>query len=773
MAERTKSLVFPAGGLNRQFSLQRQPPFTTADCLNVRPFDPLVERRRGGSRPGLEVFHSRDLLRTAPVNLLSSINVAAESNIIAFTDSDSFSGGVSAVWATWDLQGHPLGLINATTTDEGQARRFLPSNHHELSGYTVSCIFDTKQVDSANRRVFDGSGSLDLGLPSESAFPLNPPENWTRFAIAGHYDVNFDRQILQIFILHMTGSDVDEQFFNFYQTAPEEDEGSLVSIKLSATHIPGPPAQMRYELLIEREEGTSNPVASLPFTFKSGLVVGCSLQKGLGGFSVHPIVRDFKIKYFVANPPIFPTAGDLLVGASDGQITLLTNDGVLDRPTGQLDQKGASLMAVDALVSPYEGGPDGDSPSRIAGARLFIADYAIGSDGRTDTSVHPKIFDPTANRLDDWVADRYEDGTRKGAVPVGNTMIAVFLARVFLAGNPSHVWYASRINDPMDWDSGALIIEEDPSSSRGGTLEKGGASLNEPIRAMASYLDDYLVFATANSLYRLAGDPGFRSPILRISAEAGMAGPRAWCITPEGALVFLDQERGLFVLSPGGQSYPQALSAEVLPNELKNIDVQDTNVQLAYDHIKQGVHIILQSISGLDNDHWWYDRRTSGFWPLTLDSAHTPRVTFSFQGLTPSDSGVLLGGPDGVIRRFKETSGTDDGIVFNSHVVYGPFNLTSSDSLEGALNWIRATTESSGDEGLQFEIVTGRTALDALDENSQHRRVFTGRLDPEFMKRRMVRLRGVVAFVKIFGTQTPWAIETLDVGVEPLAPPRP
>lgn len=46
-------LQFPAGGLNRRFSYQAQPPLTTPDALNVWPDSAQEGRQRGGSRPGL------------------------------------------------------------------------------------------------------------------------------------------------------------------------------------------------------------------------------------------------------------------------------------------------------------------------------------------------------------------------------------------------------------------------------------------------------------------------------------------------------------------------------------------------------------------------------------------------------------------------------------------------------------------------------------------------------------------------------------------------
>ena len=52
---RFSTIRFPVGGLNRRQGYQEQPPYTTPDCLNVRPEDPAEGRERGGSRPGLSV----------------------------------------------------------------------------------------------------------------------------------------------------------------------------------------------------------------------------------------------------------------------------------------------------------------------------------------------------------------------------------------------------------------------------------------------------------------------------------------------------------------------------------------------------------------------------------------------------------------------------------------------------------------------------------------------------------------------------------------------
>ncbi len=46
-------LLFPVGGINRSRVPEEQPEMTSPDMDNVRPFDNLDERIRGGQRPGL------------------------------------------------------------------------------------------------------------------------------------------------------------------------------------------------------------------------------------------------------------------------------------------------------------------------------------------------------------------------------------------------------------------------------------------------------------------------------------------------------------------------------------------------------------------------------------------------------------------------------------------------------------------------------------------------------------------------------------------------
>lgn len=46
-------ITFPIKGLHKGFQTEKQPPLTSFSMSNVRPYDTLSNRLRGGQRPGL------------------------------------------------------------------------------------------------------------------------------------------------------------------------------------------------------------------------------------------------------------------------------------------------------------------------------------------------------------------------------------------------------------------------------------------------------------------------------------------------------------------------------------------------------------------------------------------------------------------------------------------------------------------------------------------------------------------------------------------------
>lgn len=87
-------LQFPLGGLERRAAFQAQAPFTTPDCQNIRPSDPMRGRMRGGQRPGTVKFDQTQLGSGNRIRLLGGMTLA---DAVALTFDQRLTG---SNWAT-------------------------------------------------------------------------------------------------------------------------------------------------------------------------------------------------------------------------------------------------------------------------------------------------------------------------------------------------------------------------------------------------------------------------------------------------------------------------------------------------------------------------------------------------------------------------------------------------------------------------------------------------------------------------------------------------
>jgi hypothetical protein len=66
-------LGFPLGGLHEGLAAERQPPTTSPQLQNVRPYDVSEERARGGQRPALVKAYDTQIGGEYPVLHISTI----------------------------------------------------------------------------------------------------------------------------------------------------------------------------------------------------------------------------------------------------------------------------------------------------------------------------------------------------------------------------------------------------------------------------------------------------------------------------------------------------------------------------------------------------------------------------------------------------------------------------------------------------------------------------------------------------------------------------
>ena len=71
------NLRFPIKGLHRGFVTEVQPELTSPDMNNVRPFDALDKRARGGQRPGLDKWGAGTQIGAAEQPVVAMCTVSA------------------------------------------------------------------------------------------------------------------------------------------------------------------------------------------------------------------------------------------------------------------------------------------------------------------------------------------------------------------------------------------------------------------------------------------------------------------------------------------------------------------------------------------------------------------------------------------------------------------------------------------------------------------------------------------------------------------------
>jgi hypothetical protein len=190
---------------------------------------------------------------------------------------------------------------------------------------------------------------------------------------------------------------------------------------------------------------------------------------------------------------------------------------------------------------------------------LYIADHSDVVANSSSTN-QPKKLVPTGPTVSNWTAS---DGT----IPYGSITLVNWRDRAVFGGGTTSPFgvFASRQGDFEDFD----YSETDTGAAWALNLADAG-QMGDSVMALVPHSDDCLVIFCSTSTWIMRGDPGFGGTVDNISRHVGCLGQNAWCITPEGFIVWLSGD-GLYMM-PGGCSATtdgvKSLSREKMPEEL-------------------------------------------------------------------------------------------------------------------------------------------------------------------------------------------------------------
>jgi len=773
------SLQPPLGGLNRKASIQRQAPFTTAEALNVQPYD-TEGRTRIAPRPALEryldpqgVFERDPDRRNNPVtpNLLSTFNVVPLDVAGSITNVTLVSRDTTVTElreAGWIISGSAIPHVNTVGISFVQSATLSPPAL--LSGTTrennfieeFSLLPNTDAAGASTLPIVSGRSTFTFGLDvagpgnisaSSASFEVTSLQSQSRMYLKGilrtfQGGIQQSEQLMELHSLPLLTHRIDIRIDILDLTLT-----SVIDARMTHVANVGPTSK-NIQVIVPTLSGRTSFLSLETLDTIEGPIP----------FLRTPFLFDWKRSYISSVVKSFRQPRQVLT-LNAGE-TFYSNFG------------------SDEELLPAEGAPGQKTqPLLTAGflGKLYIADYAIDQDS-DDPANTPKVFDPVSNTVVPWVPPRAVGSSTPAGnfdVPKGNHIISRMFGRIFLAGNPPHAWFASSRSDTPDFDFAFSVSNNDPSGAIGGQTSQTG-NLSEPLTAMIPFSDDYAIFATRQAMWRLSGDPGFGGQFIELSQNIGVASSTAWTFTPEGNLIWLDLEEGLFGLAPGGLSTPQPLSRDPLPGDLRNIDPTSSAISVVYDDIRVGVHILVTSLSdGTVSGSWWFDWRNRGFWPMSYPVAGEAFRALRYSPETLSRSGILFASRDGAVRRLDGSKNFDDLGPYPQRFSYGPVLLGSGDYLEGTLDWLRGTVVPTGTK-VDVEVVTASTAVEATQEGGlqRKRRVSLGGSSSAgratAMERKSVRLRGVVGYVRVLGNEaSPWSIDTLDLSRERLREAKP
>jgi len=718
------TISFPLGGLDRRSSHRQQKPYTTQDCLNVRPVGTIQSRERGGSRPGLVASHSDNL--GAAVRFLRPLVLAPGTGFTSW--SDTFGGlSLAAAWtqATWSSNLPNIFLstasIDRTVPNAATVRDALTID--SSSAYTVEMLLvphdggfhgkyqiflrmDDTTPDYAVEGLFldltmTGTGGVYSGTLTSYIGSSGTPYSLTGGTLTGGTSRT-------VWLIVQVVGDAITVFLDgttILTQSVSSHAGLRVGFGLEATETNGVNRVNVFRVQYTSTAAVSPLRSTLTASAGGDLYTETSYGRLTKTTSDLTFRNDTELGAAQSGQKLYVADyGDLRVTQTDGIIT-----GTTLTATANPTWSGLGILTDDDVcVLSSVGGSTTAGTYKISSVVAGSVTLASAPGNGTATfriERAPKVYDPSTDVISIMTAT-------SGQVPTGCPLIARFADRIVLAGAEiaPGVWYMARVSDELDWD----YAQTDSRRAVAGTASAAGVPARA-ITALAPHSDDFLIVGCRESLWRLRGDPAYGGTLDSLSHNVGIVGMNAWTYGPVGELIFLSLD-GIYVLPPGSDARPQSLSREALPEELLNFDPDTTTVNIEYDIQDRGIHIFLTPDSSNTRIHWWMDwngavdrsgRRRKTFWPLTYASAHEPTASCILQATAIEDSGVILGGRDGTLRRPTALAEDDTGTSFATYIKIGPIPL-SQDGRFGVLQEMQAVVaENSGD--ITWEVFVGNT----------------------------------------------------------------
>lgn len=312
-----------------------------------------------------------------------------------------------------------------------------------------------------------------------------------------------------------------------------------------------------------------------------------------------------------------------------------------------------------------------------------------------------------------WVETSGQEGLPDGGANFG----AVAFGRVFLNNlfHPNQ-WYASKVDDPLDW----LVSQSTVATAVSSQTSKAGV-VGDELTAFVPIRDHYLVMGTVNGISIMRGDPVQVGQMTQLKSATGIFNNTSWCFDDKGNLFFLGTD-GIYVLTPDAiinASPPENLTKDHLPKLIRDIGAnrRTDRVSMAYDKDRYGVVVQIVQADGAWQACFWVDLRTGGIFPEDYGSTYVGASLLYFDSRRADQRTLLVGGQDGYIRTWDDSQKDDDdtdNTTISSRVVVGPYVPESDPRKQVKLKELSMKLGTNSD-GATVEVYKEKSAQKVLD----------------------------------------------------------
>lgn len=300
-----------------------------------------------------------------------------------------------------------------------------------------------------------------------------------------------------------------------------------------------------------------------------------------------------------------------------------------------------------------------------------------------------------------------------GKMPEEPTILALYRGRIVQSGdrNSPHIIYMAEIANPFNFSYGSDDVIGAVAQSSG-----YAGNIGDIVTAVIPYRDDYMIIGCSQTMWLMRGDPASGGSIDQISFTAGLFDKTSVAWDSEDNLYFLDCN-GIYRISAGFGAV-EKLTQNTLPdfNNEFALTPDVHRVTVTYDRKKHGILICKTDVDTGENQNYWFDLRTTGFFPEKYPADCSVYTANYYSADDPAYRELLLGCRDGYIRIFDtrlykdQAAGTDEPI--ESWMLIGPGRMTA-ENMQGLLSELLFVLSEESNL-LNYQIYTAKTAQTAI-----------------------------------------------------------